>query len=56
MNIVEYDVEKAPGKRKEMLSKRRRSGVPFLDIEGIYIHGFNKGKIKRAVEQRRSVI
>jgi hypothetical protein len=37
-----------------MLSKSGRKGVPFIDIEGIYIRGFSASGIKRAVEQRRS--
>jgi len=36
-----------------MITKSGSTGVPFIDIEGIYIHGFSVGRIKQAVEKRR---
>lgn len=38
-----------------MMTKSGRNSVPFIDIEGIYVHGFNAQMIKQAVEKRRSV-
>ncbi len=55
VNLIEYDVRKDRSKRSEMVSKSHGTGVPFIDIEGLYVHGFNAQKIKWAVEKRRSV-
>jgi hypothetical protein len=37
-----------------MMAKSGSRGVPFIDIEGIYLHGFSEGSIRQAVERRRS--
>lgn len=54
MNIIEYDIETDREKGKEMQAKSGRKGVPFIDIEGIYIHGFSEDSIRKAVERKRS--
>ncbi len=38
-----------------MLAKSGRKGVPFIDIEGIHLQGFNADSIRRAVEKRRAL-
>jgi len=54
VNLVEYDIEKDPFRKAEMLSKSGGfGGVPLIDIEGIIIQGYNPGAIKAAVERRR---
>jgi glutaredoxin len=56
VNLVEYDIEKDPGKAKEMLSKSRGStGVPLIDVEGIIIQGYSQRAIEDAVEKRRTL-
>jgi len=56
VHLIEYNVERDKSKRDEMLSKSGGStGVPFIDIEGIIIRGYNPGAIKAAVERRRSL-
>jgi hypothetical protein len=37
-----------------MLAKSGSKGVPFIDIEGIYLHGFSEDSIRKAVERKRS--
>jgi len=54
VNIIEYDIERDREKEKEMHAKSGRKGVPFIDIEGIYIQGFSEDSIREAVERRRS--
>lgn len=56
VNLVEYNIERDRNKREEMLSKSGGSRrVPFIDVEGIIIRGYNPGAIKAAVERRRSL-
>ena len=53
VNLVEYDIEQDRSKEKEMLEKSGKWSVPFIDIEGIYIIGCNKKRIKQVIDQRR---
>jgi hypothetical protein len=50
-----YDIEKDRSKEKEMLEKRGKWSVPFMDIEGIYVTGCSEKKIKQAIDQRRAL-
>jgi hypothetical protein len=54
VNIIEHNIESDREKEREMFLKSGRKGVPFIDIEGIYLHGFSDGSIREAVERRRS--
>ncbi len=38
-----------------MKEKSGSKGVPFIDIEGIYLRGYSEEKIRQAVEKRRSM-
>jgi glutaredoxin len=53
VSLVEYDIEKEPAKRAEMLSKSGRSGVPVVDVEGIIIRGYSAEAMRSAIEQKR---
>ncbi len=55
VNLVEFDIERNKARAREMRSKGGR-GVPFIDVEGIYIPGFSAEEIKQAVEKRRKGI
>jgi len=55
VNLTEYDIEKNATKKREMHEKSGKESIPFIDVEGIYIHGFSEKAIKRAVEKRRSM-
>lgn len=55
IRFTEYDIDKDPGKRKEMIEKSGTNGVPVLDIEGIIIRGFDPREISAAIEARRKV-
>jgi len=35
--------------------RRTGNGVPFMDIEGIYITGCSEKRIKQAIDQRRAL-
>jgi glutaredoxin len=52
VDLVEYDIEQDQARGAEMRQKGGR-GVPFVDVEGIYIPGFAPILIKQAVEDRR---
>ena len=55
VNLVRHDIEKEPGTRQEKLRKvPGYTGVPLVDVEGIFIKGFGEEAIKEAVEQRRA--
>jgi glutaredoxin len=55
VNLVEYDIERDKSKREEMLSKSGGStGVPFIDVEGMLIRGYNPDAIRSAIERRRN--
>ena len=52
-NGIEYeniDVSSNPGGAEEMVKKSGQMGVPVLDIGGTIIVGFDKDKIKKALE------
>ena len=56
VNLIEYNVERDKSKRDEMLSKSGGStGVPFIDVEGIIIRGYNPSALRAAIERRRSL-
>ena len=56
VNLIEHNIEKDKDKRDEMLSKSGGStGVPFIDVEGIIIRGYNPGALRAAIERRRSL-
>jgi glutaredoxin len=53
VDLVEYNVEKNPGKRAEFKAKGGQ-GVPLIDVEGVLIPGYNAESIRSAVEEKRS--
>ena len=53
VNLTEYDVERDQGRADEM-RRKGGSGVPFIDVEGIYIAGYDAYAIKAAVEKRQT--
>lgn len=53
VSLIEYDIEKEPARRQEMLSKSGRSGVPVVDIEGIIIRGYSAEAMRSAIERKR---
>ena len=53
VSLTEYDIEKEPQKREEMMAKSGSRGVPVIDVEGIIIPGYSPGAMKAAIEQRR---
>ncbi len=46
----QYDVSVDQEKAEEMIQKSGQMGVPVLDIEGEIIIGFDKERIKQALE------
>ena len=56
VDLIEYNIERNDDKREEMMRKSGGAkGVPFIDVEGIYIRGYNPGVLKDAVEKRRNI-
>jgi glutaredoxin len=55
VNLIEYDIEKDDAKDQEMMDKGGTGSVPFIDIEGSIIRGYNEEAIKRAVARRRGL-
>jgi glutaredoxin len=55
VNLMEYDIEKDESKQKEMIQKGGTGGIPFIDIEGVIIRGYNEEAIKHAVAKRRGL-
>jgi glutaredoxin len=53
--LIEYDINKDRSKKSEMIEKSGRQTVPFIDVEGLYITGYDPQRIKQAIEKRRSV-
>jgi len=53
VSLVEYDIEKEPQKREEMMAKSGSRGVPVVDIEGIIIRGYSPEAMKDAIERKR---
>jgi glutaredoxin-like YruB-family protein len=48
--FTEIDVSKDEGKAEEMIEKSGQMGVPVIDVDGQVIVGFDKDKIKTALE------
>src|SRR5512134_1918677 len=40
VSVTEYDIEREPARRAEMVAMSGQTGIPVLDIEGIKIVGF----------------
>lgn len=53
VSLTEYDIEKDPQKREEMMSKSGSRGVPVVDIEGIIIRGYSPDAMQAAIERKR---
>ncbi|HUL00015.1 MAG TPA: glutaredoxin domain-containing protein [Nitrospirota bacterium] len=52
VNLVQYDIETQPDRKEEL--KQKSGGlttIPFIDIGGIIIRGYNPSAIKVAVEK-----
>jgi hypothetical protein len=50
---VEYNIEKNPSAKSELIRKSGTTSIPFIDVEGAYIRGYSPEAIKQAVEKRR---
>jgi glutaredoxin-like YruB-family protein len=53
VSLIEYDIEKDPAKREEMIAKSGSRGVPVVDIEGIIIRGYTPDAMRSAIERKR---
>jgi glutaredoxin len=53
VSLVEYDIEKDPLKRDEMIAKSGGRAIPVVDIEGIIIRGYSPDAMKDAIERKR---
>jgi glutaredoxin len=53
VSLVEYDIEREPRKREEMIAKSGSRGVPVVDVEGIIIRGYSAEAMRDAIERRR---
>ena len=53
VSLVEYDIEREPEKRQEMMAKSGSTGVPVVDIEGIVIRGYSPEAMRMAIERKR---
>ena len=53
VTLVEYDIEREPEKRQEMMAKSGSTGVPVVDIEGIVIRGYSPEAMRKAIERKR---
>lgn len=53
VSLVEYDIEKDPEKREEMMAKAGSRGVPVVDIEGVIIRGYAPDAMRSAIERKR---
>lgn len=49
IEFTDYDVGSDHAKADEMMKKTGQMGVPVIDIEGQYIIGFDKEKIKQVL-------
>ena len=56
VNLIEYDIDKDQSKEQEMMEKGGTGGVPFIDIEGTIIRGYNEEAIRRAVVKRQNTL
>jgi glutaredoxin len=54
VSITDYDIEREPARREEMVAKSGQKGIPVIDIEGILLVGFGESAIRDAVEKRRA--
>jgi glutaredoxin 3 len=54
VSITEYDIEREPTRKEEMVAKSGQEGVPVIDIEGMIFVGFGESYIREAVEKRRA--
>ena len=54
VSITEYDIDREPTKKEEMVAKSGQEGVPVIDIEGMIFVGFGESNIRDAVEKRRA--
>jgi glutaredoxin 3 len=52
VDLVVYHTDRDPAKRREMRDKGGR-GVPFIDIDGIYIRGYSEEAIRSAVKRKQ---
>jgi glutaredoxin-like YruB-family protein len=46
-----YDVSQDQGKAEEMIKKSGQMGVPVIDVDGQIIVGFDRDRIKSALDQ-----
>ena len=53
VTLIEYDIEKEPSRREEMIAKSGSRGVPVVDVEGIVIRGYSAEAMREAIERRR---
>jgi glutaredoxin 3 len=53
VSLTEYDIDREPERKAELRARTGRSAIPFIDIEGIEIQGFDEETIRDAVEKRR---
>ena len=53
VSLVEYDIERDPRKREEMIVKSGSRAVPVVDVEGIIIRGYSAEAMREAIEQKR---
>lgn len=53
VSLVEYDIEKDPRRREEMIAKSGSRSIPVVDVEGIVIRGYSAQAMREAIERRR---
>ena len=53
VTLTEYDIEKEPSRRDEMIAKSGSRGVPVVDVEGIVIRGYSSEAMRAAIERKR---
>ncbi|MEM9691246.1 MAG: glutaredoxin domain-containing protein [Myxococcota bacterium] len=56
VRVVEYDIEKNPGRAKEMARKLRQAGmgggsIPVIDVGGTILRGYNPSRLDLALRQ-----
>jgi glutaredoxin len=50
--LIEYNIDRDPGKKDEMKKKSGgSSSVPLIDIDGTIIRGFSRGAIRSALDR-----
>jgi hypothetical protein len=50
---VEYNIERNPSARSELIRLSGSTSIPFIDVEGTYIQGYSPEAITQAVEKKR---